>query len=73
MITNIVSKASFIVISQMEELSYLGNPKSLFSILSPFLSISSAPSLYIIETRPIPARSCGAGVKDCRVKELDLI
>ena len=24
-------------------------------------------------TRPIPARSCGAGVKDCRVKELDLI
>ena len=33
----------------MEELSYLGNPKSLFSILSPFLSICSAPSLYIIE------------------------
>ena len=26
----------------------------------------------LMTTRPIPVRSCGAGVKDCRVKELDL-
>ena len=39
-----------------------------FEILS-----ERSKQIYVIITRPIPARSCGAGVKDCRVKELDLI
>ena len=43
-------------------------PKFFYDLIGKYYLILT----NMIKTRPIPARSCGAGVRDCRVKELDI-